>query len=173
MRKTSLHTRLLLELEDNKIDYGWATKDVLRLCKLNPEITPFALDSFSRLCPFRLAAGTGPKALPQQQAAVAPPVQPASCPFNGTWRVQVEASCTRFRSTAIVENCKIVRGGHLRGASGSIDPSTGAVTYRVAASSDEGTPGGSGVGTLRRDQSGSGRINLGPGCEGSMRWWRE
>jgi hypothetical protein len=41
MRKASLHTRLLLELEDNKIDYGWATEDVLRLCKLNPEITPF------------------------------------------------------------------------------------------------------------------------------------
>lgn len=103
----------------------------------------------------------------------APDTNAVSCPFDGMWRVQVEASCTRFRSTAIVENCKIVRGGHLRNASGSIDPSTGAVAYRVAASSDEGTPGGNGTGTLRHDQNGNGRITLGPGCEGSMRWWRE
>lgn len=41
MRKSAVGERLLLELEENKIDYGWATDSVLDLCKLNPDIIPF------------------------------------------------------------------------------------------------------------------------------------
>lgn len=109
----------------------------------------------------------------KQSEAKTPTPSVMACPFDGTWRVQVEASCARFGSTAIIENCKIVRGGHLRNASGSVDPSTGTVAYRVAASDQENTPGGNGTGTLRRDQKGSGKIKLGAGCDGSMRWRRE
>jgi hypothetical protein len=169
------------ETEPRFLDQGLKAlqRDIIA-CR--PRVGPLDPDKFNecldRKLTAELASEPGPipartPVHPERQASLTPTRPPVLCPFNGTWRIQVEASCTRFRSTAIVENCKIVRGGHLRGASGSIDPATGAVTYRVAASSDEGTPGGSGTGTLRRDQSGNGRITLGPGCEGTMRWWRE
>lgn len=41
MRKSAFKQRLLLELEENKIDYGWATDSVLDLCTFNPDIIPF------------------------------------------------------------------------------------------------------------------------------------